>query len=378
MDDRLEAQDALAFGVALEGQLAEVQLEHRQAIHRSLERDRDPRRALAGARPQVSALGAEDGSDLAQAQPRPVAIDQILEHLLHLTPDREEQIAAVLDLIDRVGVPEAGALLLVQAQAEAEAGGVDPAVADLAQVPACPRIGHGVCNLRQLHGAVDLGETVVLFREAESLFRPLGGDVLVAVQDDLRPERWMPGQLDGQVAPLGVHDVEGVVVDEGLLLRQIPDRPVRRPLHVPDRSDRACHQNQEDAPHARVLAQVLLGKLMLALSGLAVDHRNPVRVRERTDATAEASRQPHQVGGVQVRIRATHQPTPPGPEAAGRRAQRVVGVEDQPIHAIVGAIEQVAVRGAEFVAHASSVRRDPTALQRPAGPCVLSAVSERT
>ena len=115
---------------------------------------------------------AEDGSDLSEAQPRPVAIDQILEHLLHLTSDREEQIAAVFDLIDRVGVPEAGALLLVQAQAEAEAGRVDPAVADLAQVPACPRIGHGVCNLRQLYGAVDLGETVVLLVNLSPCFAP--------------------------------------------------------------------------------------------------------------------------------------------------------------------------------------------------------------
>ena len=76
MDDRLEAQDPLAFGVAVERQLAEVQLEHREAIPRSLERDRDPRRALAGARSQVSVLGPEDGPDLAEAQPRPVAIDR--------------------------------------------------------------------------------------------------------------------------------------------------------------------------------------------------------------------------------------------------------------------------------------------------------------
>jgi hypothetical protein len=46
MDHRFDAQDAFAFGIDLEGQPAAVQLEDRQIIARSLDRDLPFGRAL--------------------------------------------------------------------------------------------------------------------------------------------------------------------------------------------------------------------------------------------------------------------------------------------------------------------------------------------
>jgi hypothetical protein len=50
---------------------------------------------------------------------------------------------------------------------------------------------------------------------------------MVPIEDDLRRERRMPGHLDRQVAPLGVHDVEVVVVDVLGLLLDVDDAPAR-------------------------------------------------------------------------------------------------------------------------------------------------------
>ena len=55
----------------------------------------------------------------------------------------------------------------------------------------------------------------------------------MAVQDHLSPEGWVSRHLDGDVAPVGVHYVERVVVDEGLLLGQVDQNPALGPAHVP-------------------------------------------------------------------------------------------------------------------------------------------------
>ena len=45
----------------------------------------------------------------------------------------------------------------------------------------------------------------------------------------------------------------------------------------------------------RVLGQILLGDPMLALAGLAIEHRNPVRLRRGAKTAREPAREPHQV-----------------------------------------------------------------------------------
>src|SRR5271169_3583359 len=83
MSNSLNAKYAFAFGIDLQRQLAAMQLEDRQIIRRSLDRD------FPFGRPHVSwavfrpTLVAQDGLYGLQVQGGTAAIDQGLEHLLH-------------------------------------------------------------------------------------------------------------------------------------------------------------------------------------------------------------------------------------------------------------------------------------------------------
>src|SRR3954449_10336478 len=101
----------------------------------------------------------------------------------------------------------------------------------------------GVCDLSQAGGVGDAGETVALLDVTDATRPGRGGDVLMPVEDDLRPERWMPGHLDGHMSPLRIQDVEGVVVDEGPLLDQVAQHATGRAGDLPDRGHRARHED---------------------------------------------------------------------------------------------------------------------------------------
>ena len=60
-----------------------------------------------------------------------------------------------------------------------------------------------------------MGKAVALLGESNSCLTCLAGDILVAVQHDLRGERRMAAYFDGDVSPLGVQNVKGIVVDIG-------------------------------------------------------------------------------------------------------------------------------------------------------------------
>jgi hypothetical protein len=145
--------------------------------------------------------------------------------LSSLGADGEQQVAAVLGLVDRVAVAEPAASLFVDVEAEAQAGGVDPPITHLGQAPYRRGLRQGVCDLGQGGGVGDASEAVALLDVSDAARAGGGGDVLVAVEDDLGAKGWMPGHFDRQVSPLRVHDVEGVVVDEGPFLGQVAQHP---------------------------------------------------------------------------------------------------------------------------------------------------------
>jgi hypothetical protein len=132
--DRFEPQYALAFGVALQRQTSEVELEQGQVIPRCLDHDCQgwwPARAVAVRAVLRSEQGAQDRHVQAGTGP----VEDCVEHPVHPGTQPEDQVAAVLDLVDGVAVAEAAAGLLIGTQAETQTGGVDPPVADLAQPP---------------------------------------------------------------------------------------------------------------------------------------------------------------------------------------------------------------------------------------------------
>ena len=348
--DRLETQHVFAFGVGLQRQVPEVELEQGQVEPRCLDHGGELQGQVGGAVAAGALFGAEQGPQDRHVQPGAGAVDHPVEHLVHLGADGEQQVAAVLGLVDRIAVAEPAACLLGQVQAEAQAGGVDPPITHLGQAPYRRGLRQGVCDLGQGGGVGDAGEAVALLDEPDPARPGGGGDVLVAVEDDLRAERWMPGHFDRHVSPLRVQDVEGVVVDEGPLLGQVAQHPAGRAGDLPHRGDRAGDQDQEHPALHLVGGQVLLGDLVLAFPALAVDHRDAVRTGRGADPAGEPPGHPHQVRVVQLLV-VTMQAPPPGPEPARVVAQRVVGVEHDPIHTVVAAVEKIAVALAEPVGH---------------------------
>jgi hypothetical protein len=272
-----------------------VELEQGQVEPRCLDHGGELQGQVGGAVAAGALFGAEQGPQDRHVQPGAGAVDDPVEHPVHLGADGEQQVAAVLGLIDRVAVAEPAALLLDQVEPEAQARGVDPPVDDLGQSPYRRGLRQGVCDLGQAGGVGDAGEAVALLDVAEAACPGRGGDVLVPVEDDLGAERWMPGHLDGHVSPLRVQDVEGVVVDEGPLLDQVAQHPAGRAGDLPDRGHRARHEDQEHSAIHPVGGQVLLGDLVLAFPALAVDHRDAVRVGRRADPAGESPGHPHQV-----------------------------------------------------------------------------------
>ncbi len=307
-----------------------MDLELGQVIRRCLDRDLQPRRPAApgGARAR---LGAEQRDHLADIQPGPRPVHHGVKDVLHLPAAGKQQVAAVLDLVDRVGVDEAGPLLIGQVQAEDQAGGVDPPVDDLAQPPCSRILRQGVCDLSQAGRIRGSSKAVALLDKADPL--ALRGDrhILVPVQQDLSAERRMPGHLDRQVPPPGVHDVEAVVIDVRTPPGQVADhRAVRGPAHVPHHRRGLGDQDHEHSRSHRMGAQVFLGDQVLALACRAVDHRDGVVGGPGPDPPGEPPRQAHQVRVVQHRVRlgvtTPDQAPPPGPESARRVPHRVVGI----------------------------------------------------
>ncbi len=353
MHDRLEPQHALAFGIALQRQQPEVDLEQRQVIRRSLDHHCEFQRGLGGTGRPL--LHPEQGPQRRHVQPGPGPVRDGAEDLVHPRAGGEDQVPAVLGLVDRVGVAEPADLLVGQVQAEAQAGGVDPPVADLAQPPYSRALRQGLCDLGQAARIRDPSKAVPLLGEADPGRVRGARDILMAVEDHLGAEWRVPGHLDHQVPPGWVHDVEGVVVDVLGLLLQVPDDPAGGPLHLPHRCPRPRDQDQEHPRPDAMAGQVLLCDPVLALPGLALDDRDAVRFRPGPDPPGEPARQPHQVRVVQVRVRAAVPAAPPGPESARAMAQRVVRVQHDP--------EQLPVSLSEVIGHPPTVELTRTSSQ---------------
>src|SRR5215469_3615616 len=215
MDHDLDAKYALAFGIDLERQPAAVQLEDRQIVHRSLDRY-FPLGALVLAlaifRP---VLVAHDGLDGPYIQRHAAAVNQGLKDLFHVPADFKQQVAAVFDLIVRVLVTKPALALFIKVEREAQAAGINPTLANPAQSPYSPLLGQGVCDLGQAGSVGDLSKAVALLAEADPGPARLAGDVFVTVEHHLGGERRVTADLDGDVAPVRIEDVKGIVVDVG-------------------------------------------------------------------------------------------------------------------------------------------------------------------
>src|ERR1700694_3399576 len=106
-------------------------------------------------------------------------------------------------------------LLLVQVERETQAGGINPTLAGLTQPPYSPLLGQGVCDLCQASGVRDMSKTVSFLCKADAGLARLASHVLMTIQHHLGGERRMAADLDGDVAPVGIEDMERVMIDVG-------------------------------------------------------------------------------------------------------------------------------------------------------------------
>src|SRR5689334_5427230 len=181
MGNRFDAKHAFAFAIDLQSQLATVQLEDRQIIGRSLDRDFPFGRSLGWSAIFRAMPVSKDGLDGFQVQWRAAAVDECLKDLVHVPAHLEDQVSTEFDLIIRVLVTEPAALLLVVVERETHTA-VNPTLADLAQSPYSPVLGQGLCDLRQACGVRDSSKAVSGLGEGNACLARLAGNVFMAVQ----------------------------------------------------------------------------------------------------------------------------------------------------------------------------------------------------
>ena len=260
MHDHLATENAFAFRVHLERQGSGMDLEDRQAVLRCLDRDLPTCLALL----LRSLLRAQDRLHRLYVQRGSRAIDQTLEHLLHHAATFEKEVAAILHLEQRHRVTKRRPLLVVAGQGEAQTL-VKPTLTDLPQAPYSVWRTQGVCDKLQAGSVGKLRETVVLLAETNLLLRCLRSHVLVPVEHDHCRERRMATHANRHMTPLGVPDVERVVVHVRSLSPQI-DAAFAEAFHVPDRRRRAIDQDEKNPGSLRSGRQMLLGEVVLAFS----------------------------------------------------------------------------------------------------------------
>ena len=112
---------------------------------------------------------------LGTSKPGAGPIHHRVEEPLHRRAVGEDQVATVLELIDGEPVTESAAVLLVEVEPEAQARGVDPSSADLAQPPYSRILRQGICDPSQAHRVGDRGEAVADLGECYPRRLRLGG-----------------------------------------------------------------------------------------------------------------------------------------------------------------------------------------------------------
>src|ERR1700736_3256121 len=82
------------------------------------------------------------------------------------------------------------------------------------------------------------------------------------------------------------------------------------------------------------------------------------------NAAVETAGHPHQVGIFEGFVRSGQRP-PPHPKPTGTMPHAEVGVQNDPIHAIVAAVQQILIESAKSIAHARYATSTPLSFKLP-------------
>ena len=108
-----------------------------------------------------------------------------------------------------------------------------------------------------------MSEAVPVFGEGDSCLTRLTGDVLVAIQDYLRWERGMATDFNGDMPPVRIQNVKGVVINiwHRLLFLDVMVR-----ADIPHRCLCSTDQNQKQSVGHAGLCHMFLGNVMLTIA----------------------------------------------------------------------------------------------------------------
>src|SRR5258708_12577987 len=99
MGNGLDTKDTFALGIDLQGQLAAMELEHRQIVRGSLERDFPFGRRFVPRAIFRTTFVSEDCLDLPQVQRVTSAGDECLKNLLQVPSTREHKVPTFLNTV---------------------------------------------------------------------------------------------------------------------------------------------------------------------------------------------------------------------------------------------------------------------------------------
>src|SRR5450759_3857559 len=160
----------------------------------------------------------------------------------------------------------------------------------------------------------------------------------------------MPAHLNGDVTPLRVQDMKGIMIDVGprCLDHQLTEFARTGHLRLPNQCGRFGHPDQKKSWFPLFGGEIFLCDLVLALARRTVHYRDAIGFSPGPQAPAEPSRHAHEMIVIQILI-GTVQGTPPSAKASPGLTHSEVGVQHDTIHAIITVLEKIAVQGTQLV-----------------------------
>ena len=123
---------------------------------------------------------------------------------------------------------------------------------------------------------------------------------------------------------------------------------------VPYRGLSTANENQKQALRDLRIRKVFFRKLVLTLPHRTIYNRNAFGLRIGTKTAAETARQAHQMSIVQRFIRSSQRP-PPQTKATWIMPHAKVGIQHDPVYAIVAASYQIRISITQRVRHVSQL-----------------------
>ena len=247
---------------------------------------------------------------------------------------------------------ELRAFLSLTVQPKTEAGRINPTIHHLGQFTQALGLAQTPGQLVQRLKITAAFKTVACLDPANGPVPGLAFNPFMAIEADLHPKGGMPAHFDGQVPPDPVQNVKMVMLDQrpGRLAPQ-DQFALPVPPGFPDQGRGASHQDGKDALEGGILGQELLGSLVLGfVTQQTVDDGDVRFLGEGMKPATEVTR--HLLQLLLVQRRTGAELVPPGQKTATGLPHEKIAVEDNPIDAIIAAIQQIGDISREFVRHA--------------------------